>query len=58
MILDTVSNNPQIGFGGAIGSALIHYLGVINPILSFISLLIGIFVGLTTLYLQITKIRK
>ena len=56
-MLDTLSKYPEIGVGSTIGTSAIHWFGLINPILSTISLLIGISVGLTTLYLQIKKLR-
>ena len=43
---------------GMIGTLVIHWLGMINPMLSMVSLLIGITVGLTTLYLQVRKIKN
>tara|TARA_Y100001938_G_scaffold151019_1_gene245167 strand:+ start:8449 stop:8631 length:183 start_codon:yes stop_codon:yes gene_type:complete len=58
MIADTLSKYPEIGIGSTIGTSVIHWLGVVNPILSTVSLLIGISVGVTTLYLQINKLRK
>ena len=58
MITDTLSNNPVIGIVSTGGTSTIHWLGIVNPILSMFSLLIGIVVGLTTLYLQIKKIKE
>ena len=58
MITDTLSKYPEIGIGSTIGTSAIHWFGIINPLLSMVSLLIGITVGLTTLYLQIQKVRK
>jgi len=58
MIIDTLSKYPEIGIGSTIGTAIVHWTGIINPILSMVSLLIGITVGLTTLYLQVRKIKK
>jgi hypothetical protein len=58
MITDTLSKYPEIGIGSTVGTSTIHWLGVINPVLSTISLVIGISVGLTTLYLQVQKLRK
>ena len=58
MILDTLSNKPVIGMASTVGTVGIELLGIINPVLSFISLLIGISVGMVTLYLQIKKVRK
>ena len=57
-ILDTLSNKPEIAIVSTVGTVSIDLLGIINPILSLISLLIGIRVGFTTLYLQINKVRK
>ena len=57
MIIDTLSNKPGIGILSTIGSGTLHWTGIINPILSFISLIIGISVGLITLYLQIKKLK-
>lgn len=58
MSIDTLASNPQIGIATSFGSALISWLGVLNPILSFISLVVGIAVGITTLIVQINKVRK
>lgn len=57
MILDTLANKPEIGIVSTIGSGTLHWTGLINPVLSFVSLIIGIAVGLTTLYLQIKKLK-
>tara|TARA_R110001583_G_scaffold12790_1_gene56328 strand:+ start:658 stop:843 length:186 start_codon:yes stop_codon:yes gene_type:complete len=53
--LNTLSTYPEIGITTSMGSGVIHYLGVLNPILSFVSLLIGIIIGLVTLYLKIRE---
>ena len=59
MITDnTLGKYPEIGIGRTIGTSAVHWIGVINPVLSSISLIIGITVGIITLYLQIKKIRK
>jgi len=58
MITDTLSKYPEIGIGSTLGTSAVHYLGIINPLLSMVSLLIGITVGLTTLYLQVRKIKN
>jgi len=58
MIVDTLSKYPEIGIGSTVGTSAVHYLGVMNPLLSTVSLVIGIAVGLTTLYLQVRKIKK
>ena len=53
--LNVLTNNPEIGLITSVGSGLFHWLGVFNPILSFISLVIGIIIGLITLYGKIFK---
>ena len=56
--LPTLSNNPEIGMGAALGSGALHWLNVINPILSFISLIIALIIGGLTLYGKIKSLRK
>ena len=58
MIIDTLSNNPAIGIAASFASAWVSWLNILNPILSFISLCIGIAVGIATLIVQIKKVRK
>ena len=48
--LNVLTNNPEIGLVTSLGSGLFHWLGGFNPILSFISLTIGIVIGLITLF--------
>ena len=57
MITDTLYKYPELGIVSTVGTSIIHWTGIINPILSMVSLLIGITVGLTTLYLQVRKIK-
>ena len=47
--------HPEIGLTTTLGSGFIHFLGVLNPILSFVSLAIGISIGLMTLYGKVRK---
>ena len=48
--LRVLSAYPEIGIGTSFLSTLIGILEVLNPILTFISLTIGISIGLITLY--------
>tara|TARA_Y100000034_G_scaffold63321_1_gene76637 strand:- start:211 stop:390 length:180 start_codon:yes stop_codon:yes gene_type:complete len=48
--LNILVTHPEIGITTSLGSGFVHWLGVLNPILSFISLAIGITIGLVTLY--------
>ena len=58
MITDTLSKYPEIGITSTVGTSVVHWLGIINPVLSTLSLIVGISVGVVTLYLQIQKVRK
>ena len=51
--LRVLSQYPELGITSSLGSGIIHWLGVLNPILSFISLCIGITIGILTLYFKI-----
>jgi hypothetical protein len=51
--LKVLANYPEIGFASSLGSGVVHWLGILNPILSFISLSIGIILGITTIYMKI-----
>jgi hypothetical protein len=53
--LKILSTYPEIGFTTSLGSGILHWVGVLNPILSFISLGIGITIGLVTLYSKLKK---
>ena len=48
--LKVLVSHPEIGITTSLGSGFVHWLGILNPILSFISLAIGITIGLVTLY--------
>ena len=51
--LRVLANNPEIGITSSLGSGAIHWFGVLNPILSFISLVIGISIGIMTIYMKL-----
>tara|TARA_R100000234_G_scaffold3291_2_gene2735 strand:- start:19317 stop:19496 length:180 start_codon:yes stop_codon:yes gene_type:complete len=55
--LKILSNYPELGITSSVGSGIIHWLGVLNPILSFISLIIGISIGLMTIYTKIKGVK-
>jgi|TARA_R100001594_G_scaffold149521_2_gene207579 hypothetical protein len=54
--LKILANNPEIGLTTSLGSGLMHWLGIVNPVLSFVSLIIGISIGLVTLYAKIRNL--
>ena len=54
--LKVLTTHPEIGITTSLGSGVIHWLGVLNPILSFVSLAIGITIGLVTLYMKIKNL--
>ena len=51
--LRVLSTYPELGIGTSFLSTLIGFLKVLNPILTFASLAIGIIIGLMTLYAKI-----
>jgi hypothetical protein len=51
--LRVLGQYPELGITSSLGSGAIHWLGILNPILSFLSLIIGISIGLITLYIKI-----
>ena len=51
--LKVLANNPEIGLTSSLGSGVVHWLGILNPILSFISLSIGISIGIMTIYIKL-----
>jgi len=53
--LRVLSTYPELGIGTSFFSTLIGFLKILNPILTFISLSIGIVIGLMTLYAKFFK---
>ena len=51
--LRVLGQYPELGITSSLGSGMIHWLGVLNPILSFISLVIGITIGIMTIYIKL-----
>ena len=54
--LKVLSTYPEIGIGTSFLSTLIGVLKVLNPILTFVSLGIGIVIGSMTLYAKIKNL--
>jgi len=52
MILDTLRDNPTIGIVSSFGSPIVAWLDLLNPLGTFISICIGIAIGLVTLSLK------
>ena len=53
--LKVLATYPEIGIGTSLGSGIVHLLGVLNPILSFISLSVAITIGVMTIYERLRK---
>tara|TARA_R100000808_G_C2154375_1_gene165318 strand:+ start:3467 stop:3655 length:189 start_codon:yes stop_codon:yes gene_type:complete len=56
--LQTLSNQPEIGIGTSLGSGLIYWMDILNPILSFCTLAVGLLIGLVTLAIKIREWKK
>lgn len=56
--LKTLSEQPEIGIGTSLGSGLIYWMDILNPILSFCTLSVGLLIGLVTLAIKIKEWKK
>lgn len=56
--LQTLSNQPEIGITTSVGSGLIYWMDILNPIMSFCTLLVGLLIGLVTLAIKIKEWKK
>ena len=57
MILDTLESNPKIGIISTFGTVIVNWLDILTPVASFISICVGILVGMVTLVLQWRKLK-
>tara|TARA_Y100001938_G_C7908472_1_gene338352 strand:- start:222 stop:407 length:186 start_codon:yes stop_codon:yes gene_type:complete len=56
--IDTLNNQPEIGMLSSVGSGALYWMDILNPILSFLTLLVGLLIGLITLGIKIKQWRK
>jgi len=56
--LQILGDKPEIGIASSIGSGIVYWLDIINPILSCLSLIVGLSVGIVTLIIKIKQWRK
>tara|TARA_R100000458_G_C8278259_1_gene254168 strand:+ start:3475 stop:3663 length:189 start_codon:yes stop_codon:yes gene_type:complete len=56
--LQVLSENPSIGIATSVGSSAMYFFEVVNPVLTCISLIIGLSVGLITLIMKIKEWRR
>ena len=56
--IETLNNQPEIGIASSIGSGTVYWMGILNPILSFLTLIVGLFIGLITLAIKVKEWRK
>ena len=54
----TLHNQPEIGMLSSVGSGALYWMDILNPILSFLTLLVGLLIGLITLGIKIKQWRK
>ena len=58
-INDTIGSlNPSVVVGSNVGSSLMHWLGILNPLLSFLCMLISAVGGIYWLLLKREEYRK
>ena len=51
-MFDTLRSHPQIGMASSFGSAFVAWIDVLTPLATFVSICIGIAIGLVTLALK------
>ena len=56
--IDTLNNQPEIGMLSSVGSGALYWMDILNPILSFLTLLVGLLIRLITLGIKIKQWRK
>ena len=49
---DSIFSKTEVGIGTPIGSVVVNYLEILNPVLSTVTLSIGIGVGMLTLLIR------
>tara|TARA_R100000808_G_C2136463_1_gene144748 strand:- start:1122 stop:1298 length:177 start_codon:yes stop_codon:yes gene_type:complete len=57
-MLDTLRSHPQIGMVSSFGSAFLGWVDILTPVATFISICIGIAIGLVTLGLKYKEWRN
>jgi len=57
-VIKVLTDQPEIGILSSIGSGTIYWTGLFNPILSFLTLLVGLMIGLVTLGIKVKQWRK
>ena len=57
-LLDSIKDSATIGMGTTLSVSFVQYFELINPILSFVSLSIGIVIGAMTLWKKVKKFIK
>tara|TARA_Y100001963_G_C6530904_1_gene331022 strand:- start:175 stop:360 length:186 start_codon:yes stop_codon:yes gene_type:complete len=57
-LLDSITDSATIGMGTTLSVSFVQYFELINPILSFVSLSIGIVIGAMTLWKKVKKFIK
>jgi len=56
--IEMLSKQPEIGIASSLGSGTLYWTGVLNPILSFLTLFVGLIIGLITLAIKIKEWKK
>ena len=58
-INDTIGNlNPSVVVGSNFGSSILHWMGILNPVLSFVCMLISAAGGIYWLLLKRAEYKK
>ena len=53
--LETLNQQPEIGIISSLGSGVVYWLDLLNPVMSFLTLCVGLLIGLVTLAIKLRE---
>ena len=53
--LNVLTTNPEIGIISSLGSGVVYWLNLLNPVMSFLTLCVGLLIGLLTLAIKLRE---
>ena len=53
--LETLNQQPEIGIISSLGSGVVYWLDLLNPVMSFLTLCVGLLIALVTLAIKLRE---
>ena len=53
--LETLNQQPEFGIISSLGSGVVYWLDLLNPVMSFLTLCVGLLIGLVTLAIKLRE---